>query len=493
MYGEPKPVGTSERWKLVKNSQEPVKFTRGQRTPTWWCIIACRGRPPKHELTEIKGTLDNGFIPKLTGHGVCLNPKYGTGFLDFAGLATPAQIHSEVGRILTPISRDGVPFVLVILKETDACIYNSIKYWGDVKLGLRTVCVVKENRERSRKFRPGSDQYFSNVALKVNLKLGGTNQRVNPAGQNIIDFAKTMVVGVDVTHPSPGSDALSPSIAGMVASIDKDLGQWPAVLRVQNVSKEEMVRPIGEMLTTRLELWKEKNAANPYPENILIYRDGVSEGQYDLVKAIEIRRLKIAIDEYYAKNKQEKKKPRLTVVIVGKRHHTRFFKGDENPLANTAVDRGVTNGRAWDFFLQAHKAMIGVARPGHYHVVLDEIFRSPKSATQPADPREAAKALEVVTKSMCYIFGRATCAVSVATPAYYADLACGRARAYLHELFSPPTAPYVEWPDDFENLTIDDDKEKGRKDDKDKRPSPQVYSNEAVQLHPRVRDTMFYI
>jgi hypothetical protein len=36
---------------------------------------------------------------------------------------------------------------------------------------------------------------------------------------------------------------------------------------------------------------------------------------------------------------------------------------------------------------------------------------------------------------MCYLFGRATKAVSLCPPAYYADLVCERARVHKNELF----------------------------------------------------------
>jgi eukaryotic translation initiation factor 2C len=39
-----------------------------------------------------------------------------------------------------------------------------------------------------------------------------------------------------------------------------------------------------------------------------------------------------------------------------------------------------------------------------------------------------------LTNNNSYTVGRATKAVGVASPAYYADLACERGRCYLHEL-----------------------------------------------------------
>lgn len=37
---------------------------------------------------------------------------------------------------------------------------------------------------------------------------------------------------------------------------------------------------------------------------------------------------------------------------------------------------------------------------------------------------------------MCYLFGRATKAVSICPPAYYADILCTRQRAYMDDVFS---------------------------------------------------------
>ena len=43
--------------------------------------------------------------------------------------------------------------------------------------------------------------------------------------------------------------------------------------------------------------------------------------------------------------------------------------------------------------------------------------------------------IESLTQSLCYAYGRATKAVSVCTPAYYANVLCERARCYLSGTF----------------------------------------------------------
>ena len=72
--------------------------------------------------------------------------------------------------------------------------------------------------------------------------------------------------------------------------------------------------------------------------------------------------------------------PKATVVVVGKRHHVRFFPrteqeaGDKsgNVPAGTVVDCDVTNPAEFDFYLQSHGGLLGTSRPAHYNVLLDE-------------------------------------------------------------------------------------------------------------------------
>ncbi|UKZ70852.1 uncharacterized protein TrAtP1_011821 [Trichoderma atroviride] len=361
--------------------------------------------------------------------------------------------------------------LFIILPHTPIPLYNRIKLLGDVKYGIHTICSVGAKIAKPN----GQDQYLRNLALKFNLKLGGNNHVVDPSRLGFIAEDKTMIVGIDVTHPSPGSKG-APSVAGVVASVDRWLGQWPSVLSVQK-SRKEMVTELGIMLKSRLELWRKRGKHTAYPENIIIYRDGVSEGQYQSVLDEELPQIRAVCKEVYPAADQKKGLPRLTIAVVGKRHHTRFYPtaaadadNSGNTKSGTVVDRGVTEARNWDFFLQAHTALQGTARPGHYYVVLDEIFRQ-RYAKTPG--KNIADEFQDLTQSMCYIFGRATKAVSYCTPAYYADILCERARCYLSHLFDSPAnsaAPSVV------------EGSEGH-----------AASGQDVKIHERLKNSMFYI
>ena len=369
---------------------------------------------------------------------------------------------------------------VIVIPDTDTGLYNQIKKIADVKAGIHTICVVGSKFGRMK----GSDydlQYMANIALKFNLKMGGRNHHVISDGLGLIEEDKTMVLGIDVTHPAPGSTAEAPSVASMVANIDPFLSQWPAELRIQQkslrntdktakkLSGVEMVQDLSDMLRSHLKRWLLHHKA--LPENILVYRDGVSEGQYAIVLEEELPRLQKACTEPYRAYKQSL--PKFSIVIVGKRHHTRFYpskEGDKDRSDNckngTIVDRGITEARKWDFFLQAHAAIQGTARPAHYYVVWDQIFHG---RNLPKGYKHAADVLEELTHAMCYQFGRATKAVSICPPAYYADIACDRARRYLSHVFDPFTAPPSKTAGGVKAMMDD------------------------IRVHPKLQGSMFYI
>lgn len=375
-------------------------------------------------------------------------------------------------------------FVLVVLPAADEnTFYNVVKRVGDVRVGVLTICM------RGQRWNKWNIQYMANIALKVNLKLGGVNQTIAPAKLGIVGLGKTMVVGLDVTHPSPTSSSAAPSVAVMVASVDSVLAQFPCHIKVQRGRQEKVeANEMSEMLTSRLKLWQARNRG-ALPENIVVYRDGVSEGQYQSIFDIEVPGLRKACQETYSPKQTQAGVPRISVIVAGKRHNTRFYPTPQdprqssrsgNPQPGTVVDRGVTEAANWDFFMQSHNALQGTARPCHYFVVLDEVFRSQfgvmKGQKLTGQLTSAAEALEELTFSMCHLFSRATKIVSLCPPVYYADRACERGRCYLAELDNNFQAAGGSAPGPG-GLG----------------PTPTTAMVDAVTVHPDLVDTMFYI
>lgn len=441
-----------------------------------WSWVAIRdGRRSNYTNEDLSATVGR-FSTSLSKNGVMVSQAALAGREVTLNSPSDPALDKLFGE-----ASEKLDLLLVILpgrdKSDNTELYSYVKTLGDTKYGIHTICVVGSKFTGGR----GEDQYFANVALKFNLKLGGNNQMVDPSRLSFLGEDKTMVVGIDVTHPSPGSPSDAPSVAGLVASTDRNFGQWPGNLSIQSEARQEMVSELTPMLKKAFKNWTTIGKHASLPENILVYRDGVSEGQYQTVYDEEIPRLRQACAEVYPADWTKKSLPRLTVIIVGKRHHTRFYPSQAKDMdrggnckPGTVVDRGVTEEGIWDFYLQSHAVIQGTGRPAHYVVVLDEIFRDraskpAKSGAKPQD-NSAANELERVTQALCYSYSRATKAVSICTPAYHADILCERARRYMADLF-----------------------EGGSDDASSVAGGSAAAAVASVKIHAKLENTMFYI
>lgn len=453
------------------NMAGKIQFCNAVSIGAWSYMLVTDGWFREEQYEKKLLTVMTKFWRQTNACGiVAANPPNFVGRVDLNGQEV-FDAGSKIENVLKRATGFKQRLVIVILTSPSSSIYNQIKRAGDVKLGVHTICMQWSKIVKDR----GTEQLFTNIAHKINLKLGGINHTLDSKQLGILSEDKTMVVGIDVTHPSPGSNSNAPSVASMVASIDKNLAQWPADIRIQE-ARQEMVGDLEGMLKVRLQLWKTLGNHQSFPENLLIYRDGVSEDQYKMVLNEELPQFTRACRELYPAPDTKRQIPRITIVIVGKRHHTRFFASAENEADKksntrngTVVDRGVTESRSWDFFLQSHSAIMGTPRPAHYCVIMDQIFTK---RTVPSHLTNVADVIEELTHNMSHLYGRATKAVSVCPPAYYADLVCDRARRYLSALF------------DDERISAQSLSSGGNRQDS---------SIEDVAVHPDLGNTMFYM
>ena len=264
----------------------------------------------------------------------------------------------------------------------------------------------------------------------MNVKLGGCNYHLDPQSELPVlgSGVPTMIFGADVTHspgPTTANGPTGNSIAALVGSIDKRYTEYRCAIRLQS-GRNEIIEKLEEMVIELLEQFKERSAGR-YPERILFFRDGVSEGELNVVVYHEVGAIKKAYRALGIKDD----KIQITFVSVNKRHHVRFFAdqadGDRtgNLQPGTVVDSGIVHPFEFDFFLNSHAGLAGTSRPAHYHVLYDEIGFSPDN-------------IQELAYRLCYLYCRATKAVSIVPPAYYAHLVAARAK--FHSNFGSDTA-----------------------------------------------------
>jgi len=351
-----------------------------------------------------------------------------------------------------------------------------------VQLGRHAVCAVSDNLAKR-----GVEQYLANVGMKFNLKGGGSNHAVQQGHLASIlqqvsrDPARgcnTIIIGADVAHSTGSARPGCPSIAVVVGSTDDNYLHYPGSMRLQK-SRQEFIEDLGDMVKERLIDWADKHERR-LPANMLFYWDGVSESQYKCVRDSEITQLKTAyqLAHKYLGGSGQVPSFKLTFIVFGKRHNTRFFT-DETCQENTflsdlskreaegnykalqqmesqefqpkldertgkpqlndrtgevrvwtrvnhnlhpgfVVDQVITHPESNDFFLQSNKPLQGTGRSAHYFVLTNQMALSSDD-------------LQRVTHALCYIYARATKGLSYCSPAYYADRLCDRGRAWLRD------------------------------------------------------------
>ncbi|KAH9062679.1 argonaute-like protein [Lactarius vividus] len=295
-------------------------------------------------------------------------------------------------------------------KFTATAISDLRASFGDVATGVVTQCMKSSKCFRAK------PQYYANITLKLNVKLGGVNSVPEPRDISFLtDPANpTIVMGAGVIHPAPGSGD-RPTFTSLVGSIDTSAVRYVSTMEVQT-SRQEIIDAMESMSTYVLTQYK--ISTGKYPKRILLYRDGVSEGQFAAVIQDELPHIRSAC-------KKLGFNPTITLIIVGKRHHIRFFprfksESDRsgNCFAGTVVDSDIVDPIGYDFYLQSHGGLLGTSRPTHYNVLLDE-------------NKFTADDLQSITYALCHVCARTTRSVSIPAPVYYADIVCGRSKHHF--------------------------------------------------------------
>ena len=363
-------------------------------------------------ISEV-GMTEATFVKPASGHVQELDrylPNY----------QKPVDLKKQEDKIKVLFNRlkknDKVDAVILLLPESNQDLYSAIKRMGDQEVGITTICHATGKPGKPSIEVKTTDDFLTNLTMKLNLKVkpgtGTANHELEKKGQ--ILETPTLVLGVDVTHPGGLALKYSPSVSAVVGNIDLRYAHWPATLAPLEPDREngkqaiESVTTLKEMVTERFEAFYRKT--DLIPAQVVVYRDGLSEEQFEMCRIFEFARIRKGIDQAIKKlrkNKptdKEKAKeleaklaivPKILLICAVKRHHTRCYprvdqveddkvfigpveskegtKYNWNPLPGTMITHGVTYGTGRDFYLYSQNAIKGTARPTHYVILRDEI------------------------------------------------------------------------------------------------------------------------
>ncbi|KAJ8770392.1 hypothetical protein K2173_015006 [Erythroxylum novogranatense] len=374
---------------------------------------------------------------------------------EFRRAHAPVRVDKMFEQIQPRFPKDPPRFLLCLLPDRKNCdIYGPWKRKNLAEFGIFNQCLAP--------FRV-NEQYLMNVLLKINAKLGGLNSLLafeQSRNLPVVSKVPTIIFGMDVSHGSPGQSGI-PSIAAVVSSRNwPTLSRYRACVRSQLPKVEtidSLFQPIekgDDGIVRELLLDFYKSSGQTKPSQIIIFRDGVSESQFNQVLNIELDQIIEAckfLDESWS--------PKFTLIVAQKNHHTKFFQpgSQDNVPPGTIIDNGVCHPQNNDFYLCAHAGMIGTTRPTHYHVLYDEIGFS-------------ADDLQELVHSLSYVYQKSTSAISIVAPVRYAHLAASQISLFMK----------------FEDMSETSSSHGGQTS------SVQSSVPELPQLHPKVRSSMFF-
>jgi aubergine-like protein len=280
--------------------------------------------------------------------------------------------------------------VVCILPDQRKERYDAIKKYCVSEQGIVSQCVLSKTIAKEKVVMSACTK----IIMQMNVKLGGQLWAVE------IPMKNAMTVGIDVYHDSLNKGT---SVAGFIASVNDEMTKYYSRVVFQR-SSQELIDGLKQCFSDSLRKYHELRGA--LPQRIIVFRDGVGDGQLNSVVNHEVEQMREVFNAFGGQYQ-----PKLAVVVVKKRINTRIMAkaGGQvnNPLPGTLVTNGCTGHDTYDYFLCAQSVRQGTATPTNYHVVHDS------SGLQPIH-------LQALTFKLTHLYYNWPGTVRVPAPCQYA-------------------------------------------------------------------------
>ncbi|KAL7051545.1 hypothetical protein ACKWTF_004499 [Chironomus riparius] len=209
----------------------------------------------------------------------------------------------------------------------------------------------------------------TNVAIQVNCKLGGIPWSID------IPISGLLTIGFSITNDTQDKKL---AYGAMVASMNPGKSNGTFFSCVNMHSKGSNCSDYFGVNIIKM-IMRYKNTYQALPERVIIYRDGVGEGQIQYVVGQELNDVNSKLDMIYSKCGS---KPQVAFIIINKRINTRIFSKQrdsyDNPLPGTVVDDVITLPERYDFYLISQSVKQGTVAPTSYNIIYDTSCLKPK-------------------------------------------------------------------------------------------------------------------
>ncbi|KAL4223114.1 Piwi-like protein 1 [Mactra antiquata] len=311
------------------------------------------------------------------------------------GAPHPVELHDDKNESYLTALRQNMTgdtqLVMCIVPTNKKDRYDAIKKFTCVDHPVPSQVIVSRTLSKKQMMM----SVATKVAIQLNCKLGGEVWALEIPLKNI------MVVGIDTYHDSAKKGQ---SVVGFIASMNKNLTRYYSRVTFQS-AKLELADSIMICYKGALEKYHEVNGC--LPERIIVYRDGVGDGQLAAVSEHEVPQMLTA----FKKAGGESYSPKVAVVVVKKRINSRFFAragpGVTNPPPGTVVDSVVTKPEWYDFFIVSQSVKQGTVTPTHYNIIYDNTGLRPDH-------------MQRLTYKLCHLYYNWPGTIRVPAPCQYA-------------------------------------------------------------------------
>ncbi|XP_059156591.1 piwi-like protein 1 isoform X2 [Physella acuta] len=254
-----------------------------------------------------------------------------------------------------------VQMVVCVVPNSKKDRYDAIKKCCCIDNPVPSQVVILKTLQKKQ----GLMSVATKIAIQMNCKMGGEVWGAE------IPLKGLMVIGIDTYHDSAHKNQ---SVGALVASLNKECTRYYSKTEY-HPTKDELMRNLQPLMKGALEKYYEVNGA--MPQKIVLYRDGVGDGQLYTVYKSEFEQIMSAFAEVGVSNSR----PGFAFVVVKKRLNTRLFKleGDcqTNPPPGTIVDQFITKPNWYDFFIVSQSITQGTVSPTNYNVIFDDTGLQP--------------------------------------------------------------------------------------------------------------------
>jgi len=285
----------------------------------------------------------------------------------------PNNKSQTYGKEVDGLCQKGPNMIVVVVPNNKGDVYSVVKKVCCGERGIPSQVVTATVL--------GKEKIIGSVATKIAIqmatKLGAAPWKLNIPSKTL------MIVGYDTFHDTVNKKK---SVGALVSTTNADLTRYYSTVCIHE-SQDELQLSMRQGFTRALEAYQRNNSGR-VPERIIVYRDGVSEGQIRYVKETEIANIRSVF-------KNLSVSPKLAFIIVNKRINSRFYakKGNDygNPPAGTVVDNCVTLPERYDFFVIPQNVRQGTVNPTSYNVIEDDTGFKPDQ-------------MQLFTYMMCHLY-----------------------------------------------------------------------------------------